>query len=81
MDLTFTAKKKVPETRKLEIAGSSTGNPNAKFLFVLEAANTSQVYTTVTKKDCPSLDMLDNGLLTVDSVMDGQKAIPLKLAL
>ena len=58
-----------------------SGNPNAKYLFVLEASNTSQVYETVTEKDCPSLKNLDNGLLVVDSAMNDQKAIPLKLAL
>ena len=53
---------------------------NAKYLFILEGSNTAQVYQSLSGEECPSWTNLQNGLMTVDSAIDGQKAIPSKLA-
>lgn len=53
---------------------------NAKYLFILEGSNTSQIYHAVADQECPSLTALHNGLLVVDEASNGQKAIPSKLS-
>lgn len=46
----------------------------------MEGSNTAQVYQSLSGEECPSWTNLQNGLMTVDSAIDGQKAIPSKLA-